>query len=87
MIPKTKAHKIFLLIWVPSETMFGYVSEEIWILSKVFHKYSFRHVKREDNQLAHSFARRAVLSANLDIWVEDLPSELDAIFQADLVHL
>ena len=45
MIPKTKAHKIFLLIWVPSKTMFGYVSEEIWMLSKVFHKYSFRHVK------------------------------------------
>ena len=30
---------------------------------------------------------RAFLSANLDVWVKDLPFELDVVFQADLVHL
>ena len=29
----------------------------------------------------------AFLSANLDVWVKDLPFELDVVFQADLVHL
>ena len=36
------------------------------------------------NKLAHSLARRAVLSANTDVWVEELLSELDAVFQLDL---
>ena len=30
---------------------------------------------------------RAFLSANLDVWVKDLPFELDVVFQANLVHL
>jgi len=30
---------------------------------------------------------RAFLFVDLDVWVKDLPSELDVVFQADLVHL
>ena len=45
---------------------------------------SFHHVKREGNKLAHSLARRAVLSANMDVWVEEIPEDLNAVFQGDL---
>ena len=41
--------------------MFGHVIEEIWMLSQVFHNYSFRHVKGKGNQLAHSFARSSFI--------------------------
>ena len=40
----------------------------------------FFHIRREGNKLAHELARSAVLSANTDIWVEDLPDDLDIVF-------
>ena len=49
----------------------------------MFRLCSFHHVKREGNKLAHSLARRAVLSADVDVWVEELPEDLDAVFQGD----
>ena len=36
----------------------------------------FQHVRREGNKLAHALARRAVSSADFDVWVEELPSDL-----------
>ena len=45
---------------------------------------SFHHVLREGNSLAHSLARRVVLTADTDVWVEELPSDLDDVFQNDL---
>ena len=36
----------------------------------------FQHVHREGNKLAHGLARRVVLFANTDIWIEDLPGDL-----------
>ena len=38
-------------------------------------------------KLTCSFLKRVVLSANLDVWVENLPSKLDVVFQANLVRL
>ena len=65
-------------------TMFGHVIEETRRLGSCLELYSFHHVKREGNKLAHSLARRAVLSADLDVWVEELPEDLDVVFQGDL---
>ena len=36
--------------------------------------------------LAHALARRVVLSADMDVWVESLPSDLDSVFQSDSVQ-
>ena len=48
---------------------------------------SFQHVRREGNNLAHALARRAVLSADIVEWVEELPTDLEDVFQMDLVDL
>ena len=45
---------------------------------------SFHHVLREGNSLAHSLARRAVLTADIDVWIEELSSDLDDVFLNDL---
>jgi len=38
------------------------------------------HVNRRGNKLAHALARRVVLSANIDVWLEDLPWNLNDVF-------
>ena len=50
------------------KTLYGHVVDD------------FFHIRREGNKLAHELARSAVLSANTDIWVEDLPDDLDIVF-------
>ena len=52
-------------------------------LGYALHSCQFFHVRREGNMLAHELARRAVLSADTDVWVEDLPDDLDTVFRFD----
>ena len=67
----------------PSRTMFGHVIADIHsLVSNV--DCSFCHVKREGNKLAHALARRAVASADFNVWLEELPRDLEDIFQFDL---
>ena len=67
----------------PSRTMFGNVIADIHsLVSNV--DCSFCHVKREGNKLAHALARRVVASADSDVWLEELPRDLEDIFQFDL---
>ena len=65
-------------------TLFGHIIEEIWSLTPSLMTCNFQHVKREGNNLAHALARRAVVSADTNVWVEDLPVDLDDIFNLDL---
>ena len=67
----------------PSRTMFGNVIADIHSLVSNI-DCSFCHVKREGNKLAHALARRAVASADSDVWLEELPRDLEDIFQFDL---
>ncbi|XP_030959057.1 uncharacterized protein LOC115981006 [Quercus lobata] len=39
---------------------------------------------RRGNKLAHSLAKRAVLAADTDVWLEELPQDLIDVFQFDL---
>ena len=49
-----------------------------------FTRIIFQHVRREGNKLAHAPARRAVLFVDTDVWVEELPADLEDVFQMDL---
>ena len=40
----------------------------------------FLHVSHDGNRLAYALVRRAVSTANIDLWVEKLPSDLDVVF-------
>ena len=61
-------------------TLFGHVIDECKSLGVSLWSCKFSHVQREGNKLAHALSRRAVLSANTDVWVESLPSDLDSEF-------
>ncbi|XP_050280472.1 uncharacterized protein LOC126721479 [Quercus robur] len=67
-----------------NRTQWGHVVEDIKKASSWFQTCSFGHIYREGNSLAHSLAKRAVLSADLDVWLEDLPQDLIDVFQSDL---
>ena len=66
----------------PVRTMYGHVIDDIRFLSSSI-SCSFLHVKRKVNRLAHALARQAVSSADTDVWLEDLPPDLDDVFQFD----
>ncbi|KAK9999046.1 hypothetical protein SO802_018649 [Lithocarpus litseifolius] len=65
-------------------TLYGHVVNETKRLGADLRHCSYQHVCREGNKLAHCLARRAVSSADIDVWVEDLPEDLDVVLQSDL---
>ena len=72
---------------VSCNTMYGNVVEETRRQVCKFHFCGFSHVHRGGNKLAQSLARRAVSSVGLDVWVEELPIELESVFQTDYLNL
>ena len=67
--------------------MYGNVVEETRRQVCKFHFSSFSHMHRGGNKLAHALARRAVSSVGLDVWVEELPFELESVFPTDYLNL
>ena len=68
----------------PSRTLFGNIITDIHRLVSHFN-CSFYYVKREGNKLAHALIRRAIVSVDLDVWLEDLSRDLEDVFQFDLL--
>ena len=62
----------------PVQTLYGHIIEEIKLLSSLF-TCSFLHVNRKGNMLAHALARRAVLFADTEVWIEELPQDLENV--------
>ena len=62
----------------PVQTLYGHIIDEIRFLSSTVN-CSVLHVNRKGNKLAHALARRAILSVNTDVWMEDLPRDLDDV--------
>lgn len=62
----------------PVQTLYGHIIDEIRLLSSSFN-CCFLHVNRKGNKLAHAFARRAVLSADTDMWIEELSRDLNDV--------
>ena len=65
-------------------TLYGHIVDEIKQLGSLLWRCQFQQVKRDGNRLAHGLARQATLAADTKVWVEDLPSDLDVVFQSDV---
>nr|XP_023916941.1 uncharacterized protein LOC112028476 [Quercus suber] len=68
----------------PNRTLMGHIISDIQCLGAAMQKCDFMHTRRGGNMLAHSLAQRAVLAADTDVWLEELPQDLVDIFQFDL---
>ena len=69
-------------------TLYGHVIKEIHYVCSILHRTSFQHVTRGGggNKLAYALARQAISSTDIDVWVEELPNDLDDVLQLDLIH-
>lgn len=65
-------------------TLYGNAIEETHRQASHFQACKFIHVRRGGNKLAHTLARRAVSSVDFDVWVEEIPSDLESVFQNDV---
>ena len=64
--------------------LFGHIIDETKRLGWMLRGCRFQHVRREGNILAHSLAKKAVLSADTKVWVEALTKEVVDVFQWDI---
>ena len=67
-------------------TLYGNMVEETRHQACKFLFCRFSHVRRGGNKFAHALARSAISSADLDVWVEDLPIDLENVFQYDFIN-
>ena len=62
-------------------TLYGNVIEGTCRWCCQFQHCQFQHVIRRGNMLTHTLAKRVVSFANYNVWVEELPSNLEIVFQ------
>ena len=66
-------------------TLYGHIIDETKRLGSLLWRGQFQHGKRDGNRLAHGLAvRRAALATDTDVWVKDLPCDMDVGFQSDV---
>jgi ribonuclease HI len=67
----------------PVLTPYGHLITDAKILANGLKSYSFTHVKRQGNGLAHALARMALHSNNLEVWMEDVPPPTKQMYLSD----
>ena len=65
-------------------TLFSHIIDESKQIGETLRSCLFQHVRREGNRLAHCLAKKAVLSADTDVWVESLLEDVEDVFLSDL---
>ena len=65
----------------------GLLLEDVRSLSQNFDLLLYSHTKRDGNAVAHSLAKYALRIPDFLAWMEDVPSHIQSIVQADLALL
>ena len=66
-----------------SLALHGHLIQDVKALVPLFSSIYFSHVSQTGNQAAHSLARRAILSENLNVWMEEVPPDIIDVIQVD----
>ena len=64
----------------PSLAPFGLLIEDAKGLARKLQQFSFSHVKRQGNGLAHALARKAQFCNSLEVWMEAVPPDLEHLY-------
>ena len=65
-----------------SLALHGHLIQDVKALVPLFSSICFSHVSQTGNQAADSLARRAILSENLNVWMEEVPPDIIDVIQA-----
>ena len=68
----------------PSLAPFGLLIADAKRLASQLQSFSFSHVKREGNRLAHALARKAQYCNSLEVWMESVPPDLEPLYLSSL---
>ncbi len=66
-----------------SNATFGNIIANVKFLSSKLLLAHFQHVKRQGNFLAHALAKYARHSAEIEVWMEDVPPTLEHLLSSD----
>ena len=66
---------------------YGHLITDIQFLISHFNAFKLSVVRRHSNKLAHALARRATVPPFMSVLMEDVPSDVLSVFQADLNSL
>ena len=64
----------------------GLLLEDVKMSANNFVRLLYSHIKRNDNEVAHSLAKNALCIPNFQVWMEDVPSHIVSILQLDVVE-
>ena len=70
-----------------SLAQYGHIVTDIHYLASQFFVFNLSRVRRHCNKVAHSLARRGLISSPLSIWMEDVPPNVTHVPHADLSTL
>lgn len=62
----------------------GHIIHDVKQLATLFTSLRFAHVCRQGNRVAHTLARRAISSPNLNVWMENVALDILHVVLADL---
>ncbi|KAL0017269.1 hypothetical protein SO802_004338 [Lithocarpus litseifolius] len=65
----------------------GHILKDTLSTVSLLQSFSFSHVNRQGNAVAHALAQRARLSFPLQVWMESVPLDLNAVILVDLKPL
>ncbi|KAK9985036.1 hypothetical protein SO802_034561 [Lithocarpus litseifolius] len=68
----------------PVRSSIGHIVKNCKSLMGLFQTYTFSHVRRQINSVAHALARRAKNSSPLFVWMESVPSDISYIVYVDI---
>ena len=60
---------------------------DVSLFLSLYSELSYSHIKRDDNKVAHSLVRLALIIPGCNVWMEDVPSPTLTFIQADLAAL
>ena len=61
----------------------GHLVRDTLVIVNSFSSFSFSHIVRQGNIVAHALAQRACSSFPLLVWMEDVPMDIESIVLAD----
>ena len=71
----------------PSLSAYGFLIDDVNILSRSFSKLHYSHTRREGNKFDHKLARHAINVSSFVVWMESIPLNFFDVFQADLASV